>query len=97
MAQGPVCGVNTGRVNTQAACSLHCYYPVCIISIINCSHQRLCPLKYFHASVEVKENRVGRGGGGPPPIETCLASMRRKGFLARECNRSVVMSGGNFI
>lgn len=73
MAQGPVCDVNTGRVNTQAACSLHCYYPVCIISLINRSHQRRCPLKYFHASVQAKENRVGRGGSGlgPPPIEIC--------------------------
>lgn len=24
---------------------LHCYYPVCIISLMNCSHQRKCPLK----------------------------------------------------
>lgn len=26
---------------------LHCYYPVCIISLMNCSHQRKCPLKCF--------------------------------------------------
>lgn len=64
MAQGPVCDVNT-----QAARSLHCYYPVCIISLINCSHQRRCSLKYFHASVQVKESGVGRGSSGLPPFE----------------------------
>lgn len=82
MAQGPVCGVNRRRVNTQAACSLHCYYPVCIISLINCSHQRHCPLKYCWASFQVKENRVGRGSSGPS-TETCLRHNGKRNLVQR--------------
>lgn len=99
MAQGPVCDVNTGRVNTQAACSLHCYYPVCIISLINCSHQRRCPLKYFYASVHVKENRVGRGSSDSHP---CLP-LRHAQLLLYEAPEVSVgkcatkVSGGNFL
>lgn len=82
MAQGPVCGVNRRRVNTQAACSLHCYYPVCIISLINCSHQRHCPLKYCWASFQVKENRVGRGSSGPS-TETCSRHNGKRNLVQR--------------
>lgn len=75
MAQGPVCDVNTGRVNTLAAHSLHCYYPVCIISLINRSHQRRCPMKYSDASVPVKENGAGGTLWSPPPTERRWASV----------------------
>lgn len=49
------------REGKQATCRLHCYYPVWIISLINCSLQRHCPLKYFHWSVQEKGNGAGRG------------------------------------
>lgn len=68
------------REGKQTACRLHCYFPVCIISFINCSLQRHCLLNFFFPRVCSSEGEQSREVQLRPSLlnVTCLVLVYKK-------------------